>query len=130
MAAAQLIERRLRPVIEGTDAMALAAAWDAMVAAFRNVGRPGIAASAISAVDVALWDLKAHLLELPLVQLLGAAREAVPVYASGGFTSYSSDELAEQLARWVAAGIPRVKMTPTSRPRSRSGNADAVFTSR
>jgi L-alanine-DL-glutamate epimerase-like enolase superfamily enzyme len=114
--AAQLIERRLRPVIEGTDALAVAAAWDAMVAAVRNVGRPGIAASAISAVDVALWDLKAHLLELPLVRLLGAAREAVPVYASGGFTSYSSDELVEQLAGWVAAGIPRVKMKVGRRP--------------
>jgi L-alanine-DL-glutamate epimerase-like enolase superfamily enzyme len=108
--AAQLAERRLRPVIEGGDAMAVATAWEAMVAAVRNIGRPGIAASAISAVDVALWDLKARLLALPLVRLLGATREAVPVYGSGGFTSYSSDELAEQLAGWVAAGIPRVKM--------------------
>jgi L-alanine-DL-glutamate epimerase-like enolase superfamily enzyme len=108
--AAQLIERRLRRVIEGGDAMAVAAAWDAMIASVRNVGRPGIAACAISAVDVALWDLKARLLELPLVRLLGATREAVPVYGSGGFTSYSTDELAEQLAGWVAAGIPRVKM--------------------
>jgi L-alanine-DL-glutamate epimerase-like enolase superfamily enzyme len=115
-AAAQLIERRLRPVIEGGDAMAVAAAWDAMVAAVRNVGRPGIAASAISAVDVAVWDLKARLLALPLVRLLGATREAVPVYGSGGFTSYSSDELAEQLAGWVAAGIPRVKMKVGRRP--------------
>jgi L-alanine-DL-glutamate epimerase-like enolase superfamily enzyme len=114
--AAKLIEQRLRPVIQGTDATAVAAAWDAMVAAVRNVGRPGIAASAISAVDAALWDLKARLLELPLVRLLGAVREAVPVYASGGFTSYSSDELAEQLAGWVAAGIPRVKMKVGRRP--------------
>jgi L-alanine-DL-glutamate epimerase-like enolase superfamily enzyme len=114
--AAQLIERRLRPVIEGTDALAVAAAWDAMVASVRNVGRPGIAACAISAVDAALWDLKAHLLGLPLVRLLGAAREAIPVYASGGFTSYSSEQLAEQLAGWVAAGIPRVKMKVGRRP--------------
>jgi L-alanine-DL-glutamate epimerase-like enolase superfamily enzyme len=114
--AAQLIERKLRPVIEGTDATAVAASWDAMVAAVRNFGRPGIAASAISAIDVALWDLKARLLELPLVRLLGAAREAVPVYASGGFTSYSSDELVQQLAGWVAAGIPRVKMKVGRRP--------------
>jgi L-alanine-DL-glutamate epimerase-like enolase superfamily enzyme len=108
--AAQVIDRRLRPVIEKADAMAVAAAWDAMLASVRNVGRPGIAASAISAVDAALWDLKARLLELPLARLLGAVREAVPVYGSGGFTSYSTDELAEQLGGWIAAGIARVKM--------------------
>jgi L-alanine-DL-glutamate epimerase-like enolase superfamily enzyme len=108
--AAQLIDRRLRPVIEGADAMAVAAAWDAMVATVRNVGRPGIAASAISAVDAALWDLKARLLELPLARLLGAVRGAVPVYGSGGFASYSTDELAEQLGGWIEAGIARVKM--------------------
>ncbi len=108
--AAQVIDRQLRRIIENTDAMAVAGAWDAMVASVRNVGRPGIAASAISAVDAALWDLKANLLELPLARLLGAGREAVPVYGSGGFTSYSTDEVAEQLSDWVAAGIPRVKM--------------------
>jgi L-alanine-DL-glutamate epimerase-like enolase superfamily enzyme len=115
-AAAQLIERRLRPVIEKSDAMAVTAAWDAMVASVRNVGRPGIAACAISAVDAGLWDLKARLLELPLVRFLGAAREAVPVYASGGFTSYSVEELAEQLGGWISAGIPRVKMKVGRRP--------------
>jgi L-alanine-DL-glutamate epimerase-like enolase superfamily enzyme len=108
--AAHVIDHRLRSAIEGCDAMAVEAAWNLMVAVVRNVGRPGIAASAISAVDIALWDLKAHLLELPLARLLGAVREAVPVYASGGFTSHSVDELAEQLGRWVAAGIPCVKM--------------------
>ena len=85
-------------------------AWSAMVAAIRNLGRPGIASMAISAVDTALWDLKARLLELPLVTLLGAVHDAVPVYGSGGFTSYSIEQLQEQLAGWVAAGIPRVKM--------------------
>ncbi len=65
---------------------------------------------AIAAIDTALWDLKARLLDLPLVVLLGRAREGVPVYGSGGFTSLTERELAEQLAGWVAEGIPRVKM--------------------
>jgi len=65
---------------------------------------------AISAVDNALWDLKARLLGIPLVVLLGAARESVPIYGSGGFTSYSVKELQQQLAGWVEQGIPRVKM--------------------
>jgi len=65
---------------------------------------------AISAVDVALWDLKAKLLDVPLAQLLGPCRERVPVYGSGGFTSCSIAELERQLGGWVADGIPRVKM--------------------
>jgi L-alanine-DL-glutamate epimerase-like enolase superfamily enzyme len=81
-----------------------------MVHAVRNSGRPGIASHAIAAVDVALWDLKAHLLDLPLATLLGAARPAIEVYGSGGFTSYSVAALQKQLAGWTAAGISRVKM--------------------
>jgi len=65
---------------------------------------------AIAAVDVALWDLKARLLDLPLVSLLGAARKTLPVYGSGGFTSYGLDRLGQQLGDWSARGIPRVKM--------------------
>ncbi len=65
---------------------------------------------AISAVDIALWDLKARLLDLPLSILLGPVRESVPVYGSGGFTSYSEKQLQNQLAGWVEQGITRVKM--------------------
>jgi L-alanine-DL-glutamate epimerase-like enolase superfamily enzyme len=105
-----LIRDLLSKVVEGRDAMAITACWSAMVARTRNLGRPGIVSMAISAVDSALWDLKSRLLELPLVTLLGAIRDSVPVYGSGGFTSYSSKRLQEQLGRWVDAGIPRVKM--------------------
>lgn len=65
---------------------------------------------AVSAVDIALWDLKARLLNIPLVMLLGAVRESVPIYGSGGFTSYSNDQLESQLRGWVDEGITRVKM--------------------
>ena len=108
-AAAQLIRDKLAPVVSGCDAMGVAAAWAAMVAAVRNLGRAGIASMAISAVDVALWDLKARLLELPLVTLLGAER-ASPVYGSGGFTSYSADQLRQQFLDWKEQGITRFKM--------------------
>ena len=100
----------LAEIVRGRDAMGIAGAWSAMIAAIRNLGRPGIASMAISAVDAALWDLKARLLGLPLVNLLGSSRDGVAVYGSGGFTSYSIRELQKQLATWVAAGIPRVKM--------------------
>ena len=76
------------------------------VARAATSGRPGLASMAICAIDTALWDLKARLLELPLATLLDAVRDAVPVYGSGGFTSYSDRRLADQLGGWVADGSP------------------------
>ena len=107
---ARLIADMLTRVVCGMDVMSTPAIWTALVSAIRNLGRPGIASMAISAVDVAMWDLKARLLDVPLVSLLGASRDAVPVYGSGGFTSYSNDQLRAQLSGWVETGIPRVKM--------------------
>ncbi len=107
---AHLVAQTLADVVHGCDAMDVPKTWTAMVRAVRNLGHPGIAAMAISAVDNSLWDLKARLLGLPLVLLLGRAREGAPVYGSGGFTSYSRQQLQDQLGGWAAQGIPRVKM--------------------
>ena len=88
LATARLITEALADVVRGRDPLNVSAAWSAMVHQVRNLGRPGICSMAIAAVDNALWDLKARLLDLPLVSLLGAAHDRVPVYGSGGFTSY------------------------------------------
>jgi L-alanine-DL-glutamate epimerase-like enolase superfamily enzyme len=107
---AVVIDRLLRRVVEQRDAMDVAGSWMAMRQAVRNLGGSGLAAMAVSAVDIALWDLKARILRLPLVKLLGAVREGIPVYASGGFTSYSIDQLQRQLSGWIRSGIGMVKM--------------------
>ena len=110
-AAADVVRDVLTDVVRDRDALDVPAAWSAMQKQLRNVGRPGIASCALSAVDVALWDLAARLLDVPLVRLLGRAREEVPVYGSGGFTSYDDDTLRRQLRGWVDdEGIPRVKI--------------------
>lgn len=109
-AAGQLVNETLGPLVAGRGALDVGGATRAMRVALRNVGYPGLGAMAASAVDVALWDLKAKLLGLPLASLLGSVHDAVPVYGSGGFCSYSDERLAEQLAGWVENGIPRVKM--------------------
>lgn len=109
-AAADLINDKLRPLVQGIDAMDVQAAWQRMVRQTRNLGRPGITSTAIAAVDIALWDLKAKLLDLSLVRLLGAVREGIEIYGSGGFTSYDDARLREQLGGWAADGITRVKM--------------------
>ena len=105
-----VIERDLVPVVVGRDLFDIESSYAAMVQAVRNIGRQGIAATAISAVDIALWDAKAQMLDLPLVSLLGAARAAVPVYGSGGFTSYSIERLQAQLGGWAQDGLRAVKM--------------------
>jgi L-alanine-DL-glutamate epimerase-like enolase superfamily enzyme len=107
---ATLIKNMLANVVQGKDVLNIPGCWLAMVEAIRNLGRPGIASMAISAVDAALWDLKAKLLDVALVTLLGAVREGVEIYGSGGFTTYSREQLQQQLGGWVAQGIPRVKM--------------------
>jgi L-alanine-DL-glutamate epimerase-like enolase superfamily enzyme len=110
-AAQSVIADVLAGAVVGRSAMDVPGAAEAMARAVRNIGRPGVAATAISAVDIALWDLKARLLGCPLGQLLGQAHEAVPVYGSGGFTSYDDGQTREQLTGWVAKDrIPRVKI--------------------
>ncbi|MFE1029030.1 enolase C-terminal domain-like protein [Streptomyces sp. NPDC058818] len=106
----------LTPVIKGGPVASPAALRERMGTRMRNAGRPGVGAMALSAVDVALWDLKARLLGLPLVHLLPAHHDRVPVYGSGGFTNYSQDRLTDQLTGWVEQGVPRVKLK-TSRDR-------------
>lgn len=99
--AAGLASGALAEAVRGRGAMDVPACWAAMQRAVRNVGRSGIAATAVSAMDAALWDLKAKLLGLPLATLLGRAREAVPIYGSGGFTTYSDGQMRDQLQGWV-----------------------------
>lgn len=109
-AAATLIQKKLKPLVEGGDAMSPQRVWETMAREVRNIGRPGIASMAISAVDAAVWDLKARALGLPLARLLGQVHDAVPIYGSGGFTSYSIGQLQAQLRGWAEQGIPAVKM--------------------
>jgi L-alanine-DL-glutamate epimerase-like enolase superfamily enzyme len=124
--AGRLIQGMLAEVVRGRDVMDVPASWAAMVHAIRNNGRPGISSMAIAAVDVALWDLKARLLDLSLVSLLGAAHDAVPVYGSGGFTTYTNEQLQAQLDGWVEEGIPAVKMKIGTHPEQDLGRVRAA----
>jgi L-alanine-DL-glutamate epimerase-like enolase superfamily enzyme len=116
-AAAVFIEDALAEAVRGLDALDTNRAYVAMRVKGRNNGGSGVVSAAVSAVDTALWDLKGRLLGVPVVGLLGAARDTVPAYGSGGFTSYSIDRLQEQLAGWVSEGMTRVKMKIGREPR-------------
>lgn len=110
-ATAAVVNDMLAEVVTDISPDDVPAAWTAMQRRVRNAGRPGIAGLALSAADNALWDLKARLHDLPLTTLLGTARSTVPVYGSGGFTTYDADRQHAQLSGWVhEQGIPRVKI--------------------
>ncbi|HEY1888927.1 MAG TPA: enolase C-terminal domain-like protein [Steroidobacteraceae bacterium] len=123
---AHLIDDKLATQLKGRDAFATTECWDAMVGEVRNLGSAGVCSMAISALDSALWDLKGKLLNAPLVSLLGQARQRVPVYGSGGFTSYSVAQLQKQLGDWVATGLRCVKMKIGRNPEEDVPRVDAV----
>ena len=106
----RVIDDVLAGSVVGRDVMDIAGSWEAMRHEIRNLGRAGIVSTAIAAVDNALWDLKARLLDLPLASLIGRCHDAVPAYGSGGFTSYDVGELRDQLGGWVEDGFSMVKM--------------------
>jgi L-alanine-DL-glutamate epimerase-like enolase superfamily enzyme len=126
-ATATLIRDKLGPLLLGRDAWETNARWLDMVRAVRNLGRAGIASMAISALDNALWDLKGRLAGVPLIDLLGAARDAIPAYGSGGFTSYTNERLTQQLSGWAQLGLGAVKMKVG---RDAAADVDRVKTAR
>lgn len=99
---ATVVDTELSPIVIGADPMDVAGTTESMVQAIRNLGRPGVVSSAIAAVDTALWDLKARLLDRPLAELFGRCRDHAPIYGSGGFTTYDDATTARQLESWVA----------------------------
>jgi L-alanine-DL-glutamate epimerase-like enolase superfamily enzyme len=115
-ATGQVVKALLQKVVEGCDAFDHAAILQAMFLKVRNSGEVGICAMAISAVDNALWDLRARILDISLVKMLGAVRPAIPVYGSGGFTSYDDAQLTRQLGGWAEQGFGMVKMKIGTHP--------------
>lgn len=109
-AAAAVINEHLAEVVRDRDAFGIEAGWSAMHRTCRNLGTRGLVMHAISAVDIAWWDLKARLLDVPLVSLIGRCRDDVPIYGSGGFTTLTDTQLAEQVSWWQSAGCTSMKI--------------------
>ncbi len=109
-AAATVITSHLRDILVGRDPSDIAGAWAVMHTVCRNFGTRGLVAQALSAVDIALWDVKARLLDQPLAVLFGRSRDAVPIYGSGGFTNLDEQQLAAQVNEWRDAGCTAMKI--------------------
>jgi L-alanine-DL-glutamate epimerase-like enolase superfamily enzyme len=106
----EVIERSLKELLIGEDPLGHERLWEEMFWQVRGFGRKGLAFQAISAVDIALWDLKAKHFGVPLYRLLGPYAESVPVYGSGGWTSFTEEELVREQTGWVERGFPRIKL--------------------
>src|SRR3712207_2218308 len=91
-----LIDRAMTPKLVGRDPLETEVIWAEFFGYLRGVGRKGLMFAALSAVDIALWDLKSKIFGLPLFRLLGGNARRVPVYASGGWTCFSDDELVAE----------------------------------
>ena len=109
-AAGALIQAELADLVRGENALDTRTVWIKLTSAVRNTGRSGLASYAIAALDIALWDLRAHIYGVALCDLMGLVRADVPIYGSGGFTSYDIPTLREQLGGWAEAGLRAVKM--------------------
>jgi L-alanine-DL-glutamate epimerase-like enolase superfamily enzyme len=127
-AVARIVTDLLADAARGADALRPRAAHAAAERALRNAGRRGPGAMALSALDVALWDLTARLLGVALFELLGGLRDRVAAYGSGGFTAYGDDRLADQLSGWAAQGFRRVKMKVGRDPASDEHRVDIART--
>lgn len=84
--------------------------YDDVFAYMRGVGRRGLAFCAVSALDIALWDIKGKMFGLPLFRLLGGSKTEIPCYASGGWTSYSVDQLVQETLKMKAKGFKFIKI--------------------
>ncbi len=109
LATKDLIDNDMTPRLLNRDPLETEVIWQDFAQYMRGVARKGLTYCALSAVDIALWDLKGKLFGLPLYRLLGGDRAKVPVYASGGWTSYSDDELVEEMVNLVHQGYTMVK---------------------
>ena len=109
-AAVQVVEELLAPVAEGRPVDEVEQTWEAMVRAVRNAGRPGLVGMALSAVDIALWDLLGHVQARALVEVWGGEPAPVVLYGSGGFTTYDDETTRGQLEGWCEEDLAMVKI--------------------
>lgn len=104
-----LIINNIAPKLIGRDPLETEVIWQEMFHYLRGIGRKGLMFCALSAVDIALWDLKGKIFEIPLYRLLGGNKTKIPVYGSGGWTSYSDEHLVEEMKGIVAQGYQIIK---------------------
>jgi L-alanine-DL-glutamate epimerase-like enolase superfamily enzyme len=109
-AAAYVLRQHLRPLLLGQDPFNVEVLWETMYRSTLNYGRKGLVVEAISAVDIALWDIMGKAANLPVFKLLGGrTRDRIAVYGSRLYALTDLDKLAGQAAALVKQGFRAVK---------------------
>jgi len=106
----EVVSKNIAPVVMGRDPFATEVIWTDSMNLLRGVGRKGLALCALSIVDIALWDIKAKASGMPLFKLLGGSEKTIPIYGSGGWTSYTETELIEEIEQIKEWGYTKIKM--------------------
>ncbi len=104
------LETRLKPLLLGQDPLFVERLWERMYRADRGIKRQGVAAYALSALDIGLWDLVGKVAGLPLYKLWGAVTDRVPAYGSGGWGSYATEDLTAEAQHYARLGCRYYKM--------------------
>jgi L-alanine-DL-glutamate epimerase-like enolase superfamily enzyme len=104
------LDTRLTPLLLGEDPLFVERLWQRMFRGDRGIKRQGVAAYALAALDIGLWDVAGQAARLPLYKLWGAVTDRVPGYGSGGWGRYSVDDLVGEAERYAAMGCRYYKM--------------------
>ncbi|NKB22157.1 MAG: mandelate racemase/muconate lactonizing enzyme family protein [Alphaproteobacteria bacterium] len=107
---AEVVNSVLGPEIVGLNALFHEEVWNRMYWKATPWGQTGYASHAISAIDLALWDIKGKASNQPVWQLLGGARSSLPIYATCGFSFLDDKELVDVVKRVVSQGFKGVKL--------------------
>ena len=118
------LETRLAPLLVGEDPLLVERLWERMYRADRGIRRLGVAAYALSALDIALWDIVGKAAGQPLYKLWGGVTDRVAAYGSGGWPSYRVDDLVERGGAYAALGLPLLQdEDPPPRPAGEPASA-------
>jgi D-arabinonate dehydratase len=104
------LETRLKPALIGEDPLYVGYLWEKMFRVDMGMKKQGVAAYALSALDIGLWDIIGKALGKPLYKVWGAVRHRIPCYGSGGWAKYSLDELVREAEKYAALGCRYYKM--------------------
>jgi L-alanine-DL-glutamate epimerase-like enolase superfamily enzyme len=104
------LETRLAPALIGEDPLMVERLWEKMFRVDMGIKKQGVAAYALAALDIGLWDVVGKAAQSPLYKLWGAVRERVPAYGSGGWAKYSERDLIGEAEKYAALGCKYYKM--------------------
>ena len=105
-----IVDTELKDLVVGQNPLLIEKIRGDCLKQVEYIGHSGVAAWGVAAIDIALWDILGKHLNSPVAFLLGACRDSVPIYGSGGWLSYSMDQLLEEVTSYARRGFKGVKM--------------------